>query len=485
MSARRSVQARLMIICGLAALLPGPLLVSPQAATAASGRSSPAPADAAPAAEISHLTSGPATYREVRRLRSARSDAAPAGRQRPQVPEAPAGPPSVAGVRTLLSTTTPAPASVGAVRSVDPAPPGVRTSPQDLARYTKSNNERHGGSGTSPSLQGCPSSARKPSSPNATCTTSKKHAPPSQPAGPTGRGAPATFGSVRPNSVSYNGYNVSLNASPKALAPGQASSLTATSNTDVGPTPYYIEIYDDSTGLLLTYCGAGTSCTASVSQPSPASKRFVAYVASYSSTEPPLNVQASSDPVTVTWLSVTLGADPTLVGTGGVSTLTAVANTDVGPTPYDLEIFDQTSGTFLAACGTGDTCLTTVSQAASTHSYIAYISSYGTASPPPGIQATSGTVPVTWRSTPPLAREVSQFAGVSSATDTSPGVRPPDTGIAVGTDRVVEVVNDSIAVFDKRGNAVPGGSPRSLYDMFKVVPGASSGIRAIQLTGVG
>lgn len=485
MSARRSVQARLMMICGLAALLPAPLLVWPETATASSSRSRPAPANTASPAEIRHLTSGPPTYREVRRLRSAQSDVAPAGPERPQAPKGdPAGPPSTTLVRTLLPTAAPAPASHGTVRGVDPAPPGVRTSPQDLAKYTKSNNERRGGAGPSPSLQGCASSARKPSSPRAMCSTSKKDAPPSarrsQPAGPTVRGTPAIRGFVSPRAVSNNGYSVSLNASPRALAPGQTSSLTATSNTDVGSTPYYIEIYDDNTGALVTACGSGTSCTASVSQPSPASKNFTAYVASSSSTEPPLNVQASSDPVAVTWLSVALGADPTLVGTGGSSRLTAVANTDVGPTPFDLEIFDQTSGTFLAACGTGDTCSTTVSQqAASSHTYVAYVSSYGTASPPPGIQATSGTAQVTWRSTPPLAREMSQFAGVSSATDTSPGSQPPDTGIAVGTTQVVEVVNRSIAVFDKNGKTLPGGSPRSLYDMFGVNPGASSGINSV------
>jgi len=136
---------------------------------------------------------------------------------------------------------------------------------------------------------------------------------------PNRAGTHAIRGFVSPRAVSNNGYSVSLNASPRALAPGQTSSLTATSNTDVGSTPYYIEIYDDNTGALVIACGSGTSCTASVSQPSPASKNFTAYVASSSSTEPPLNVQASSDPVAVTWLSVALGADPTLVGTGGSS----------------------------------------------------------------------------------------------------------------------------------------------------------------------
>jgi len=40
-----------------------PLLVWPQAVTASSARSRPAPANTAPPAEIRQLTSGPATYR--------------------------------------------------------------------------------------------------------------------------------------------------------------------------------------------------------------------------------------------------------------------------------------------------------------------------------------------------------------------------------------------------------------------------------------
>ena len=44
-----------------------------------------------------------------------------------------------------------------------------------------------------------------------------------------------------------NGFTVSLAASGTDPYVGTAVTLTATANTDVGPTPYYITIYDETT----------------------------------------------------------------------------------------------------------------------------------------------------------------------------------------------------------------------------------------------
>jgi hypothetical protein len=41
----------------------------------------------------------------------------------------------------------------------------------------------------------------------------------------------------------------------------------------VGPTPYYIEIYNSSTGSELASCGSGSSCQVSVSASSAQSDR--------------------------------------------------------------------------------------------------------------------------------------------------------------------------------------------------------------------
>jgi len=76
-------------------------------------------------------------------------------------------------------------------------------------------------------------------------------------------------------------WTVNLTASPNWLWPTQSSSLVATASQDVGPTPYYISIYDTSSGTYVAICGTGTTCTASVTQPTPATHYYVALVSLY------------------------------------------------------------------------------------------------------------------------------------------------------------------------------------------------------------
>jgi hypothetical protein len=75
-----------------------------------------------------------------------------------------------------------------------------------------------------------------------------------------------------------NGFAISLAASSPYEPIGQPVTLTATTNTDVGPTPYYITIYSETTGAELAICGAGTTCTATVSQSAPGTQAFEAFV---------------------------------------------------------------------------------------------------------------------------------------------------------------------------------------------------------------
>src|SRR5205807_1892003 len=82
--------------------------------------------------------------------------------------------------------------------------------------------------------------------------------------------------------------------------------------------------------------------------------------------------------------TVSLTASPTALAPGGTTSLTATTNQDVGPTPWFIEIFDQTTGTFLADCGFGTSCQTSVTHSASTiRTYVAYVSGFGTGFPPP------------------------------------------------------------------------------------------------------
>ena len=75
-----------------------------------------------------------------------------------------------------------------------------------------------------------------------------------------------------------NGFAVSLAASSPYAAVRQPVTLTATTNTDVGPTPYYISIYSETTGAELAVCAVGTTCTATVTQATPGTQTFEAFV---------------------------------------------------------------------------------------------------------------------------------------------------------------------------------------------------------------
>jgi hypothetical protein len=99
-----------------------------------------------------------------------------------------------------------------------------------------------------------------------------------------------------------NGFAVSLAASTTDPYLGTAVTLTATANTDVGPTPYYITIYDETTGAELAVCGTGITCSATVSESSTGSQQFEAFIGDdVTGTGHPGFVLVSSNQVTATW----------------------------------------------------------------------------------------------------------------------------------------------------------------------------------------
>jgi hypothetical protein len=98
------------------------------------------------------------------------------------------------------------------------------------------------------------------------------------------------------------GFTISLAASPSLPYVGTSSTLTATTNTNVGPTPYYISIYSETTGAELALCGTGTTCTATVSQSIPGNQQFQAFVGDdVTGDGAPGFVLVSSNVVTVSW----------------------------------------------------------------------------------------------------------------------------------------------------------------------------------------
>jgi hypothetical protein len=236
----------------------------------------------------------------------------------------------------------------------------------------------------------CTSTPTKRSSSAAACTTTRT---------PAAAAAPATF-------------TVTLTAGTPDLVPGGTTVLTASSNQDVGPTPYFIEIFDFTTGAFLVECGFGATCSSSVTQSGSTVQDYVAYISGFGTTFPPPAVQASSGVLVVSWLTVTLTGGPTVAAPGQPVLLTATASLDVGPTPFYIEIFDVRSGAFVTECGSGTSCSTFVVRASDVGQFVAYISDFDVLTfPPPGIRSLSGSVLVSWASVGLSASPTSLPAG--------------------------------------------------------------------------
>lgn len=197
--------------------------------------------------------------------------------------------------------------------------------------------------------------------------------------------------------VDWQGIDLTLAASVNTLPVGNTSTLTATSDTNISSSPFYIQIWDTTAGgapLNAPYtCGGGTTCSVSVSQSVATTHAFVATFAYDSTTYPPSGLQTTSATSYVTWTAsgwtVSLNAPAQTIN--GPETITATANGDVGPTPYYIQIFDE-NGTRIASCGSGSTCSVSYTPARYPGScFVAFVASYSTTLPPANIQASSNT----------------------------------------------------------------------------------------------
>jgi len=185
---------------------------------------------------------------------------------------------------------------------------------------------------------------------------------------------------------------LSFAADAATLPVGASTTLTATTLRDVGPTPFFIELFDATTATLLTACGSGTSCSVTVSQGAATTHSYSAYVSPFSSSLPPAEI-VSPSPFTVyiTWSGS--GFQITMTGPEFTAspdrTYTAVANSDVGPTPYFIDVYSETDGTLMAHCASGTTC----SFVATGGTYVAFVDAAHVKSfPPQSIQASSNVL---------------------------------------------------------------------------------------------
>jgi hypothetical protein len=197
---------------------------------------------------------------------------------------------------------------------------------------------------------------------------------------------------------SPTGWSVALSVSPVSVWPTQYVTVTATANMDVGPTPYYIRISNQES--VIASCGSGTTCSIAVTRSSIDTTTFRAHITDFAGTA------VDSEPFGGNFgFGVWHGSGVQLTGStptaalGASVTLSTTTTDDIGPSPFYVEIFDDTTATFLAACGTGTTCSTAVSQtAATTHAYKACFSSFGTSFPPPNLLECTPLQYVTWSS---------------------------------------------------------------------------------------
>jgi hypothetical protein len=174
--------------------------------------------------------------------------------------------------------------------------------------------------------------------------------------------APASAAVTRPGlPMNGPGLTVSLSASPTTLGFGDTTTLTATASENVGPTPYWIEIFDVSTGILLANCPSGTTCTAyqenDQSLPpgiTSAQQEYVAYVASGSTAFPPSGIQATSPAVYVVWSEHVYQLSLSVTGTGVDDNATATSAPGL-PSTLSIQLYLET-GTGLElqkTCGPG------------------------------------------------------------------------------------------------------------------------------------
>jgi hypothetical protein len=196
--------------------------------------------------------------------------------------------------------------------------------------------------------------------------------------------------------VDWHSTTVSLNTSQTTAGVGSAVTLTAWTAFDVGPSPFYTQIFDLTTGVRVQVCGTGTSCAVNIAQSSATTHRYRAYVSYNSATFPLPGLQSSSLISWVTWSSSGFQLSLTApVFTQTTETVTATASSSVTPTPWYIEIFDADTGARIAFCGNGAVCsltgYTPPTPNVDTH-LVAFVSGLSTAFPPASIQASSNVV---------------------------------------------------------------------------------------------
>jgi hypothetical protein len=198
-------------------------------------------------------------------------------------------------------------------------------------------------------------------------------------------------------------YSVTMTANNHSLWASQSTILRATSNRSLSPAgTIAIRIYDLTTGTLISACQNGTLCVVYVSQANAGTHTYEAFISKPTSGVPTgTDATVHSANVGITWKTVGIDISSYYhtLGLGLLTTITATATQDVGPTPFFIDIFDASTGSLISQCGSGATCLGFISetQAPYTRQFVALIITLnGSNYVPSGTQVISHPEYVTW-----------------------------------------------------------------------------------------
>ena len=116
---------------------------------------------------------------------------------------------------------------------------------------------------------------------------------------------PSQQAQAGPAYATFQSVFVVLAASPANEPVFGEIPLLATTDQDIGPSPFWIMIVDDSTGSVVSACPRDTLCGLYANSDTAITRNYTAYVANWATTVSTMqNIQAVSRVVTVDWFHV-------------------------------------------------------------------------------------------------------------------------------------------------------------------------------------
>jgi hypothetical protein len=202
------------------------------------------------------------------------------------------------------------------------------------------------------------------------------------------------------NQVSVGWIGVTVASINPVVGPGKSVTVTAVSSIPVEQFGYVLEMFDLSNMSRITYCGQGTNCTVSITQPASGSRSIVAAIGKPTATFSNPDIWGVSDHFSMTWLSVGMAGSSTFQ-VGGTIHLRATANADLTNTPWSIGILDDQGHLVGKPCKTGSSCSADLTAASSAT---------------PHFSAVIGSVPVEQTATK-LGQLLNKVAGPVSLTN--------------------------------------------------------------------